>query len=298
MLAYQADKLGKSHGFTNYGSTCYFNTLIQSLLSCPALRQALEQAKQNPIFARCQVARCLLNIWEQPEQADKLNLELLACIFARNERLRGGQQDVSEAFLTLLDLLECLPEVYQLFQHRYQTQIFCLKCSVVVSKVDELGTIFQIQPDLNSGQSAKFAAVDPTYNRTASLNDFLLKVNNSTDKDFKCPKCSERGEKFKTTMLQMVPEILPVLLKKYEEKSITDFPEFLEFPSATKKTKLIYQLVAQSEHSGTRHGGHYWAVCRRGEWQTFNDTHVSAGQSGPRATTYMLWYCYTTTQHQ
>lgn len=295
MQAYQADALGPSFGLPNSGASCYFNTMIQSLLSCPVIRQTLESIKSTQEFANCQVARAMLAMWETPQHSAQLCNVIHQCVLQYNKKFDHGQQDVSEAFLTLLDILECLPKVYQLFQHRYQTLIYCTDCEAVVSKVNEHGTLFQIQPNLNAGQSDKFAHIDPMYNKTQSLNDFLMKVNNSTDKDFKCPKCHKPGEKFKTTMLQMVPEILPIVLKKYRSKSLTEFPEFLEFPSASSGTKLIYQLVAQCEHSGTQQGGHYWAICRRNQWQTFNDMHVSPGNYGPQQSTYMIWYCYVKT---
>ena len=292
MQAYQAEALGLNFGLPNSGVICYFNTLIQSLLSCPVIHQTLVKIRDTKEFASCQVARALLSMWEKPTQSAKFAEEIMACMCKRNINLKSGQQDVSEAFMTLLDLLECIPQIYQLFQHRYQTLIYCTDCEAVVSKDNDLGTLFQIQPNLNAGQSDKFAHIDPTYNKTQSLNDFLMKTNNSTDADFKCPKCNKPGEKFKTTMLQMVPEILPIVLKKYREKVMTDFPEFLEFPSSSSGTKLIYQLVAQCEHSGNQHGGHYWAICRRQQWYMFNDMHVSLVNYGPHPTTYMIWYCY------
>jgi ubiquitin C-terminal hydrolase len=296
MQKYQANELCQSFGIRNYGVTCYFNTLIQSILSCPVIRQTLVRVRDK-YTVKCQVARALLSLWETPHMSASACDEILTCMFARNRRLEGYQQDISEAFLTILDILECIPEVYQLFQHKYNTQIYCTDCEAIVSSVNEFGTIFQIQPNLNGGQSEKFAKIDPTYNRSQSLNNFLMKVNTCTDKDFKCPKCNHKGEKFKTTMLQMIPEILPILLKKYDEKTITDFPEFLEFPSVSSGTKLIYHLVAQSEHSGTRHGGHYWAICRRSDgWYQFNDMSISPASFGPRSTSYMLWYCYLDTK--
>jgi ubiquitin C-terminal hydrolase len=91
----------------------------------------------------------------------------------------------------------------------------------------------------------------------------------------------------------MVPEILPIVFKKYMNKSITPFPATLEFVSNGIQTKLIYKLVAQSEHSGNMMGGHYWAICqRKSDWQTLNDLSVSSGQAGPTINTYMIFYHY------
>lgn len=296
MQSYDASSLGPQFGLQNYGSTCYFNTLVQSLLSCPVLHQTLKLIESTDEFKKSQAARALLKLFTADQDYQRANRELITCIFARNPSLQEGQQDVSEAFMTLMDLLERVPEIYKLFQHRYCTLIFCMKCEKVVSKVEELSTIIEVQSDLKSEQAEEFANIDPQYAQTQQLNDFILKTNTSTDKDFKCPECKSTDKKFKSTKLQMVPEILPVLIKKYDGKPLTQFPEFLEFPSKTRGTKLVYHLVSQCEHIGGQNGGHYWAICRRDRWMQFNDSYVAPDSFGPRPTTYMLLYCYLETR--
>jgi hypothetical protein len=157
----------------------------------------------------------------------------------------------------------------------------------------ETNLVFEAQQDLKTEQLAKFKDVDEFYNTSMPLNMFLLKQNGYVDGNHLCEFCKQKCEKFKTTTLTMIPEILPVVFKKYSYKSETPFPAKLEFVSKGSTTKLVYRLVSQSEHSGTMVGGHYWAVSyRKNGWQTLNDSTVSPGRAGPTINTYMIFYHY------
>ena len=94
----------------------------------------------------------------------------------------------------------------------------------------------------------------------------------------------------------MIPEILPIIFKKYDNKMKklevkTLFPEKLEFTASGGKKKLVYKLVAQCEHSGTLNGGHYYAIgLRKDGWKLLNDSFVTDGTPGPTNNTYMVFY--------
>jgi len=195
--------------------------------------------------------------------------------------------------MLFLNLMDYLPEVKRLFKHRYKTQITCDSCKkFVVNKVEENLT-FEVPPDLKTEQHERFKYVDINYNKSLPLNEFLRKQNGSVDENFICPECSGKNHKFKSVILTMIPEILPIVIKKYYEKKLTPFPAYLEFVSASKEKKLIYKLVAQSEHSGNMQGGHYWAIGLRADgWKLLNDSSVSDGTPGPTHNTYLLFYHY------
>jgi ubiquitin C-terminal hydrolase len=94
----------------------------------------------------------------------------------------------------------------------------------------------------------------------------------------------------------MIPEIIPIVLKKYTTKQVTPFPLKLEFIAKGGAKKYIYTLVAQSEHSGGMMGGHYWAICLRKNaenrltWKNLNDQSVSDARPGPTLNSYVLIY--------
>ena len=73
MQKYQANELCQSFGIRNYGVTCYFNTLIQSILSCPVIRQTLVRVRDK-YTVKCQVARALLSSNSNTLNAHKISL--------------------------------------------------------------------------------------------------------------------------------------------------------------------------------------------------------------------------------
>jgi uncharacterized UBP type Zn finger protein len=230
-----------------------------------------------------------------------INVSKDILLMARNKKNKVKmdfftQQDSHEGLLMLLEALDTIPEVKRLFQHRHRNMIKCSKCQKVVVDKPEDNLVFEVQPDLKSEQHTIF--LDQKNNTTSQdLNDFLKKQDSFVDADFICPSCKQKGEKFKATVLTMVPEILPIVLKKYRGKCCTPFPNKLEFTNKSATKKYRYMLIAQSEHSGGMSGGHYWAVCLRQSnndlaWKLINDREISDGKCGPTINTYIIFYHY------
>lgn len=304
LLPYKKEFVPKGNGFINLGATCYFNSLLQCLLSCPAIYETLLRIKEAPHVKANRLASNLLALWTNALAGRDVRdacVPIWRDIIAisqrqrNNVRMDSGQQDVHEGLMMFLDAMETIPEVRRLFEHRHRIQVLCDECKICVIDKRETNLVFEVQQDLKTEQSEKFKDRDETYNTTMNLNDFLVKQNSFVDENHECPKCKKKMEKFKTTTLTMIPEILPVVIKRYgQRRSITPFPNRLEFSAKGIQQKLIYQLVAQSEHSGTMAGGHYWAVCQRADgWKVLNDSSVQDGRSGPTQNTYVVFYHFT-----
>jgi len=302
LIAYDEKKLPIGQGFRNLGATCYFNSILQCLLSCPSIFQVLEENKHLEHIATNELATNLLDLYNSAMSGQSIenkcipiwrSIMNIARSRKDNVSFDMGQQDAHEGLMLFLNLMDYLPEVKRLFKHRYKTQITCDSCKkFVVNKVEENLT-FEVPPDLKTEQHERFKYVDINYNKSLPLNEFLRKQNGSVDENFICPECSGKNHKFKSVILTMIPEILPIVIKKYYEKKLTPFPAYLEFVSASKEKKLIYKLVAQSEHSGNMQGGHYWAIGLRADgWKLLNDSSVSDGTPGPTHNTYLLFYHY------
>jgi ubiquitin C-terminal hydrolase len=250
------------------------------------------------------LAQNLLKLWSsalsgQPiyDMCIPIWRDIMTISQAQNNRVRmdAGQQDAHEGLMMFLDAMETIPEVQRLFQHRHNIRILCDKCKKIVSDKKEFNMVFVAQPDLKTPQHEKFKDVDEYYNTSMPLNEFLRKQNGYVDRDFICPnlECREKGEKFQTTTLSMIPEIIPVVLKKYHEKVPTPFPAKLEFLAKGGAKKYVYKLVAQSEHSGSMNGGHYWATGLRSDgWKNLNDGGVADTTPGPTDNTYIIFYNY------
>jgi hypothetical protein len=305
LIAYNKDFALKSNGFVNVGNTCYFNSLLQCLISCPSIFEVLEKNKELPHYKTNPIAKQLINLYTLSKSGDDIQNQcisiwstIIRASAKRNDRVTlcsGNQEDASEGLMIFLDIMDFLPEIKRLFEHRHLIQIFCNECNQVVSDTKAMNMVFEVQADLTTEQLSKFSSLDKFYGTTMQLNDFLKKQNGYVDEDYICPKCKVKGSKFKSTTLTMVPEILPIVFKKYNKMGKvnvnTPFPEKLEFMSKGYGKKLIYTLVAQCEHSGGTSGGHYYAYGLRTDgWKLLNDSSVSNVNPGPTSNSYMLFY--------
>lgn len=300
---YSLERAAKPNGFRNAGNTCFFNSLLQCLLSCTSIFDVLREHAKEEHIAKNPLAKRLLALYDQStkehpgvvNQSKNIWLEVLRFAQTRKDKVTmrlGQQEDAHEGLMMLLDIMESLPRVRQLFVHRYRTRILCQRCEEFVVDRREDNTVFEVQPDLKNDQDPRFSKIDPHYNKELSLNEFLRLQNSSVDKQHRCEKCGMTSMKFKTVNLCMVPEILPIAFKKYQRKIRTPFPEILEFAAkGDPNRRFRYCLVAQSEHSGGPHGGHYWAICKRKDgWYRLDDMSVTKATPGATPNTYMIFY--------
>jgi ubiquitin C-terminal hydrolase len=306
-------------GFRNMGSTCYFNAMLQSMLSCTSFVDIIRTNLDNEKYQSHPVTKYLSDLIIAADrlsnEADFEKKRLLAnelcnaspkvwksmVLFIAHIRdkpvreIMQGQQCAREGFHLLMDAIDDFQLIQDLFLHRYQSLIRCFACNQWVSDIDGTYSIFEVQPTLQSEQLDEFKQYDEQAGITGvtDMNSFLSRQASYVDKDFRCPKCTAKGEKYTMQTLTMVPEILVVLSKKYTAgrklNILTDFPETMVFPSTTGD--LTYCAVAQIEHSGGLNGGHYWAICRRaGGWYNINDSRVAPSAFKPTLNTYIVFY--------
>ena len=298
LTSYNINYVPNGHGLINIGNTCYFNSFIQCLLSCPSIYEALNK-NRNKLNS---LTKKLLNLWDKSLNNENVYSdaipvweEIIRISQKQKNKVRmdSGQQDSHEALMMFLDAIENIPMLRILFDHRHRIIIDCDQCNKTVVDKKENNAVFEVQSDLKTEQVEKFKDIDPYFNKAMELNDFLKKQYGYVDENFICPNCKQKGEKIKKTILTMVPEILPIVIKKYKSKTVMPFPEKIYFVSKNN-TVYNYELVAQSEHSGGMGGGHYWAVCKRKNgWFELNDMGVRKSESGPTQYTYLLFYHFT-----
>lgn len=315
LVPYNARMELSPFGFNNLGATCYFNAMLQSLLSCTSFTQELLQCKESAEYNKNPVTKKLIELIElalslngTPEEKqsniqDRLSQyspavwkEMVMFLCRKNKidvsDFMQGQQCAREGFHCLMDTMENFDSIQNIFLHRYKNMIYCFDCDKWVSNVESMYSLFEVQPDLKTEQLERFKKYDT--GQAQDMNEFLTKQTGYVDKFYVCPKCKKDGEKYNINCLVMVPEVLVVLSKKYiagrKLNTHTNFPKTLEFKGNDTKT-LTYEAVSQIEHSGGLDGGHYWAVSRRtGGWYTLNDNSVSKSEFSPTKNTYMVFY--------
>lgn len=300
---YNTSYLISGIGIPNLGNTCYLNSLLQCILSLTSIFEILDKNKDQIHVVKNPFAQLLISFHKAHMQKNHNDIRVIANNIRnyimsksnmRNDRIKlnsGQQGDMNEGLMLILDEFEMLPYVLRLFQNRQKIIIECKSCNKISSEKELDGRIFEVQSDLKTEQSPLFKDIDPNYNKTRTLKEFLMKQNSYVDKNYKCSQCGIKGEKFKRTEIVMAPEIIPILFKKYKKKDNTQFPLELTIPNMENNILHLYKLVAQSEHSGNRNGGHYWAVCSRSDgWKNLNDNSVSDSNPGSTFNTYMIFY--------
>ena len=297
-------------GFKNIGYTCYFNSLMQALLSCHSFLDSMSHIKKtNKII---DLFKDLINTSTQDinsindptitnSNIDKLNnfstviwRELIVSMSKKNKSniisFLQDMQCIGEGFHQILDSLSEYQHIQNLFLHRYKTLIKCFVCDEWVTKKECMYSLFEVDPQFKTQQLEKFKKF---HEDTDNLKDYLLKQTSHTDSNFECSKCKIKEERFRIDILVMSPKILVVMSKKFDvEQKInvhTDFPEKMVFRGFNEN--MEYEAVAQIEHSGDREYGHYWAICKRGDkWFNFNDMSVTPSKFQPNNNTFIVIY--------
>lgn len=285
---YDAKFVSDIVGLQNVGATCYFNSMIQALYSCPAFNKAM--LKSDSLLAKEYCKHLSFDTQSQPQATPKIdNLQnlLVAIVMKRKEEkldtIRiGHQEDMHEALAMFLELLG--DPICNLFKVKHVTRVMCGNCKrqhVVDDKTYELSL-----------------AINQPIGTREDIEKYI-KFHYDTLDDYKCENCKHTGgDIVKSYSLARIPEIIVLTFNKMR-RGIKYFPDELTFHSSVFSKNLNYRVVAQVEHSGSLAGGHYNALCLRnlpgvmGPQSTFLFDDISIAHIGkfqPTQNTYVVFY--------
>lgn len=272
MNPYDKDLIPQPKGLANIGNTCYFNSLVQSLLSCSSFNKKTKEIGDGNLLAiaynrilngECTHVGELLRIIIHIRQKQK----------NKNTLHEHWQEDAHEGLMLMLE--DIGDNIEKLFSIRHTTTLSCTNCESKRVVDDEHYEEPEIFSDFYQTDDCEFLE--------------YLRCHKSTPADYKCDKCGKMGTTVQKKTLCRLSDIVCVTFKKYANKSQIKFPT--EFTIKGKKGDLHYKLVAQIEHMGGQNGGHYVARgLRNGNVFLFNDSACSPSTFEPTANTYIIFY--------
>lgn len=265
MLTLNPIFLPNPYGLYNTGSICYFNSLIQVLISCTSLHEWARCKKKEDNKMKTEFANFIIN---SNEPNSNISSHLLSVLKKYLPNFGNGQESASEALALLLNTIND-KSLNKLFIHRFRYNIKCMSCQYITDQICDHSIQFELFHVSN-----------------ITKEDILFQKTILSD--YKCDKCNHIGAE-KISKLTMLPEILVCLFNVYHNKTVHNFPAYLEFPGNMQLLK--YMIVGQIEHSGSLNGGHYWSrALRNSGIYLFNDYSYSKSIIEPTKNTYIVVY--------
>lgn len=264
-------------GFSNLGSTCWFNSLCQTLLSVDAIKKAAADFEPNLQYTLNVLQPEFCRFMRGNVDNHQLYIQFMNQLSKKKtpNTLRSGQQCVDEALHLLIETVD-IPSLYHDLICVYETTVQCPTCSLVTKQIRDNPTRDKCIRVLMPGD-------------TRDIVPWLLN-HSETVTNYTCDYCKKVQTVTKHERLVRVGSVIIINIDKFLYKLDTPYPETFSIPKKGGGT-MNYTLKAVIEHSGNRFGGHYWAKCKRsGKWYSCNDSSVSESSYAPSATSFMLTY--------
>jgi ubiquitin C-terminal hydrolase len=307
------------NGVANLGNTCYVNTLIQ----CIGHTTKLKNIFKNLDCANSKLAnelQSVLNIiWNISENERYICLPkgLLHEIYSSfDDIVPGNQHDLYEIFVLIFDKI--INEIGVPISPSKSSNNAVNNINSIVNNFNNnkmsklLKTIQGIQLSILKCESCGYQQVNPevfitlmldipNIDKTFHFNDILSKYFDKDHvPDWKCDKCHNKGAGYKIMQLWKVPEVLIIVLKRFDSNlqkinTPINIPCNLTFSKGSILKNINkdynYTLMAVGNHTGSFRGGHYYAFCKNNNlWYNYNDEHVNQSDNFNIQDAYILFY--------
>ncbi|KAN0060957.1 hypothetical protein ACQY0O_006691 [Thecaphora frezii] len=307
-------------GLSNYGNTCYMNSVMQALVHTPPLAYALLTQELDVLHgewggkpnANFDAVSALQNFAKRSLQGSRsvnapqeFNRNLKA--FAKPLR-QGRQEDAHEYMRFLLEAIQqsCLSRapkafkpddparqttfVQKIFGGKLRSRVTCHNCK---HNSDTFDPIMDLSLDMRKGIN--------------SLNDafraFVAKDKLTGSEKYRCDSCKRRVDATKQFTIEKAPPALTIHLKRFtifggkisRQIAFDDTINIAPYMS-DRSGSARYRLYAVVHHYGSGpNSGHYVASVRSpsGKWTHMDDSHVSEmNRQGPvgDSSAYILFY--------
>ncbi|XP_008783949.3 LOW QUALITY PROTEIN: ubiquitin carboxyl-terminal hydrolase 15-like [Phoenix dactylifera] len=303
-------------GLLNCGNSCYANAVLQCLTCTkPLMVYLLQRSHSRTCRAKDWCLMCeleqhvsMLREGGGPLSPGRIlsNMKNIGC------RMGGGNQEDAHEFLRLLVMsmqstclegfggekevdpkLQETTLVQQIFGGRLKSKVKCLRCHIESERYEN---IMDLTLEIHGW--------------VETLEDALTQFTASEDLDgenmYRCGRCSAYVKARKQLSIHEVPNILTIVLKRFQtgkygkiNKCVT-FPDMLDmipFVTGTADNPPLYMLYAVVVHLDTLNAsfsGHYVSYVKdlQGTWLRIDDCEVQAVPQSQVMSegAYMLFY--------
>ncbi|KAI3703938.1 hypothetical protein L1987_74134 [Smallanthus sonchifolius] len=284
-------------GLVNCGNSCYANAVLQCLTSTkPLTIYLLRRSHSKSCGARSWCLICELEhhvlLFRDSGEPPSLSRILLNMQSVNNKMGDGSQEDAHEFLRLLVTSMQsiCLegfggetvdPKMQEttFIQHTFggqlRSKVKCLRCH---RESDRYENIMDLTLEI--------------FGWVESLEDALTQFTSPEDLDgenmYRCGRCAAYVRAQKQLAIQEAPNILTIVLKRFQEgsygkinKCIT-FPDMLDmipFMTGTDDVPPLYMLYGVVVHLDTMNAsfsGHYISYVKdlQGNWFRIDDTQV------------------------
>ncbi|CAA6665255.1 unnamed protein product [Spirodela intermedia] len=259
---------------------CYANAVLQCLTSTkPLLIYLLRRMHSRNCTARdwCLMCELELHVSMLRESGGPLSpSRLLSNMRNIGCRIGGGTQEDAHEFLSDIGLQETTL-IQQMFGGRIRSKVKCLRCHLESERYEN---IMDLTLEIHGW--------------VESLEDALTQFTAPEDLDgenmYRCGRCSTYVKARKQLSLHEVPNILTIVLKRFQtgkygkiNKYVT-FPDLLDmipFMTGTGDSPplyLLYGVVVHLDTCNASFSGHYVSYVKdlQGSWFKIDDSEVQA----------------------
>jgi ubiquitin C-terminal hydrolase len=272
LISYNSQLEIEPTGFINLGTTCYFNALLQSMLSCTSLIDVLTTKKyvSNAINAQpTSVDVCLVN---NPAESNNItNLIIKYIELNRTLKQANSVTDIQDQKIIKDELSNYAPLIWKQMikklsnDKKIPIQSFMQgqQCAgegfhYLLESMEEFPLIQKLFMhrykslihcsncnkwiseveclyslfDVESNLNSEQIKKFDKYHIKSENMNEFILKQSSYVEGFKCTKCNDTDDKFRINVLVMVPEILTVMAKKYTLEEKLDI--YTEFPETLK----------------------------------------------------------------
>lgn len=255
----------KFHGLLNQGATCYLNSVLQVLFMTEDFKDRVKRHRRINAGTE-HIDSELSDLFNDLEQYDTYTFKVTKKLKITNVY---EQRDAAEHYEKILRLTS--PEASRIFRGELINRNTCLKCQTQTESVAGFWHL-------------PLALVDSHdhYSVVKGIEEFFRSSEIRGEDQMYCERCDEKCDAVLDCELKHHPEVLVLLLKRFEFdrwmrkvkiNCFVDVPYTLHVPQ-----NQVYELYASVEHYGELIYGHYISRIKsqdNGRWYIFDDSRVT-----------------------